>query len=137
MAFPGDVRLSSCGSLVSGVNIFIAKTFRKTHRMQFVAITYPNIVVYLVLYKTKKPQQRLFVQNVSLQAYLQTIKSAAVAFKIPNSKITTHSARICMATEDYINEVSIERIAINGRWKLLASMRYYLDIGKSWILNMI
>ena len=132
--FPGDVRLRSHGPQVAGLNIADAKTTRKTGRLQFVALPDQLCIKLLRIYQVELSTDGKIV-NLSYSKYLRDLKDAATSFGLYNSRCTTHSSRIGKATDDYIKGLNVDQIAINGRWKSLNSLRYYLDNGKSWLLN--
>eukprot|EP00178_Gracilaria_changii_P016391 TRINITY_DN466_c0_g1_i1.p1 TRINITY_DN466_c0_g1~~TRINITY_DN466_c0_g1_i1.p1 ORF type:complete len:419 (-),score=36.56 TRINITY_DN466_c0_g1_i1:32-1288(-) len=136
IAFPGDIRLSAFGKGIAGVNIADAKTSRKTGRLQFVALKCHEVIVFLQVLKTSFPHQTRISGKLSYPTYLKAIKTIAKTYSFKHSKITTHSARIGKALEDYVRGTPVQQIAIDGRWKSLNSLRYYLDNGKAWLLNM-
>ena len=39
------------------------------------------------------------------------------------------------ATQDYVPGIPVDQIAVNGRWKPLNSLRYYVTNGRTWLLD--
>ena len=133
IAFPGDVHLFSCGG-VAGINIWEAKTSRRTGRLQFVLLTDKLCIKFLRTYKSSRPEQENLV-GISYASYLDSLKRASQHFGMKNTRISTHSARVGKATQDYIQRTPVEQIAMNGRWKSMHTLRYYVDNGRAWLLN--
>ncbi|PXF41892.1 hypothetical protein BWQ96_08394 [Gracilariopsis chorda] len=135
VAFPGDVGLSSFGPTMAGKNIKDAKTSKTTGRLQSVPINDQTVIKFLRAYQLQNRSNHHFAPNVSYKTYLSPIKTVSSSFGLSHGRFSTHSARIGKATEEYVNNLPVQQIAINGRWKSLNSLRYYLDNGKSWPLN--
>ena len=135
VALPGDVRLSAYGSGIAGINIRDAKTSRQTGPLQFVKINDVIANGYLRVLHGDVSDHGSRVTAASYQSYSLDLKGAAKTFGFNPAIFTTHSARIGKATEDYIQGIPVDQVAINGRWKSLNSLRYYLNNGKAWILD--
>ena len=136
IALPGDARLASFPPHTAGVNIKDGKTSKKTGRLQFVLINDSTVISFLQYYRDIDPNEACFAKGLSYAAYAAALKDAVSHFCITNIAIRTHSPRIGKALDDFINGKSVEQIAISGRWKALSSLRYYLDNGRAWLLDM-
>ena len=132
VALPGDLRLAAYPAGTAGVNIQDAKTSRYTGKLQFVKLADQHGINLLSALKQRYPQNIGRIAPISYQRYTDDLRQSLEHFQLEETPFTTHSARIGKATEDYIRG---EQIAINGRWKSMASLRYYLNNGRAWILN--
>ena len=133
LALPDDVRLSAYGSGIAGINIRDVKTSRQTGAIQFVKINDSTANDYLRVLHDDVSDHGSRVTGASYQSYSLDLKDAAKTFGFNPANFSTHSARIWKATEDYVE--GIPEDAINGLWKSLNSLRYYLNNGKAWILK--
>ena len=135
VALPGDLRLSAYPPGTAGVNIYDAKTSRYTGKLQFVKISDPDGVKLLSEVHRSCPDKSSRIAPITYQQYKDDLRQSLTNFQLHETPFTSHSARIGKATEDFIRGVPVEQIAINGRWKSLNSLRYYLNNGRAWILN--
>lgn len=56
---------------------------------------------------------------------------------VPADAITTHLAPTDEALQDYAAGCSAETISTTERWASVTSLRYYLTIGRAWLLRML
>ena len=136
IALPGDSRLSGFPAGTAGANIKDAKTSKQTGRLQFVTIDDPPVVRFLQMYRAANSAALKFAPHANYATYSAALKEATNHFGLSNISIRPHSARIGKALEDYVQGKSVEQIAINGRWSALNSLRYYLNNGNAWVLDM-
>ena len=135
IAFPGDARIAGYGHSTAGINIKDAKTSRYTGRLQFVKLDDPQTIKIIQAWTkvTNRKTGRLVTLNY--QRYSANLKTALSSLDLQNAQFTSHSARIGKATQDYINGLPVDQIAINGRWKSINSLRHYVTNGRSWLLD--
>ena len=133
IAFPGDARLLAYGPDVAGLNIRDAKTARYTGCLQFVKLENPHCIAYLETWI--RGTKRTPLVHISYQTYAAQLKIGISTMGIGDVPFSSHSARIGKATEDYIKGLPVAQIALNGRWKSLNSLRYYVNNGRAWLLN--
>ena len=114
VAFPGDIRLSSFGRRVAGVNIRDSKTWRTSGKLQFVCIYDLQIIQFLRIYKKKTFHSPKFAGKLTYSFYLKDLKRVANKFGFRDTRISAHSTRIGKATEEWCNRVPVEEIAIKG-----------------------
>ena len=135
IALPGDVRLASYGPRTAGLNVRDAKTSRYTGRLQFVKLDDIDAVTLLGLWKASAQRSSGPLIQLSYQQYSTQLKGALSSLGLKDAPFTSHSARIGKATQDYVSGIPIDQIAVNGRWKSLNSLRYYVTNGRAWLLD--
>lgn len=135
IALPGDARLASYGPLIAGLNVRDAKTARYTGRLPFVKVDDRDAIKFLQAWIPSTNQASGPLVFLTYQAYAADLKEALAAYGLQNAPFTSHSARIGKATQDYVTGVPVDQIAINGRWKSLNSLRYYVTNGRAWLLD--
>ena len=135
IALPGDMRIASHGSHVAGINVRDAKTARYSGTLQFVKIDDVDAIKFLQAWKASTSQSNGALVCLSYHTYAADLNNALAAFGLHNAPFTSHSARIGKATQDYVAGVPVDQIAVNGRWKSLNSLRYYVTNGRAWLLD--
>ena len=135
VALPGDLRLAAYPAGTARVNIQDAKTSRYTGKLQFVKLADQHGINLLSALKQRNPQNIGRIASISYQRYTDELRQSLAHFQLEKTPFPTHSAHIGKETEDYIRGEPVEQIAIKGRWKSMASLRYYLNDGRAWILN--
>lgn len=136
ISFPGDIRLQGYGPLTAGVTVIDSKTSRSSGRYQFVKITDPKVIQFLKVYRSTHELNAKFVNQLTYTRYERSLKQAARALGVSNHHFTSHSARIGKATHEYISGRSVEQLAVDGRWKSLNSLRYYINNGRARLANL-
>ncbi|KAI0561364.1 Phage integrase [Gracilaria domingensis] len=132
VAFPGDPRISGFNGNIGGLNIKDAKT----GPLQFVPIRDPVVLFAAQIYRDKNQQHSFVASETTQTSYAKTLRSILSAYNPSHLQINPHSARIGAATEDFIKEVPVEKIAITARWESMQSLRRYVTNGRSWLMNM-
>ena len=136
VALPGDVRQFGFPPATAGVNIVDAKTSKRTSKFQFVLIYDPDAILFLQKYHAAVPSHsRKVLPSLTYASYASAYRKATAFFGTSKSTDTSHSCRIRKALDSYISGRSVEQIAVAGRWKLLPSLRYYLENGRTWVLD--
>ena len=79
---------------------------------------------FLQIRATDRVQDPLF--HISYQAYSAQLKIYHAALGLGHVHFSSYSARIRKFTEDYIKGLPVDQIALNGRWKSLNSLLYYV-----------
>ena len=129
------LRLETYPAGTAGINIRDAKTSRYTGKLQFVKISDTDGVKYLAALHRSHAKTSDYIAPITYQKYAQDLRPSLRSFNLHETPFTSHSARIGKATEDFIKGEPVEKIAINGRWKSINSLRYYVNNGRAWVLN--
>ena len=135
VALPGDLRLSSYSPETAGLNIYDSKTSRYTGKLQFVKLSDREGVKFLSGLRCVRSSASMRIVPIKYHQYSNDLRKAITHFQLQDTPFISHSARIGKATEDFIAGETVEQIAINGRWKCINSLRYYLNNGRAWSLN--
>ena len=135
IALPEDVRLASYGPRLAGLNIRDAKTARYTVSLQFVKIDDTDAIQFLQACISSSKQITGPLVRLTCRTYATDLKEAVAAFGLQNALFTSHFARIGKATQDYVAGIPVDQIAVNGRWKSLNSLQYYVTNGCAWLLD--
>lgn len=134
--FPGDLRLQGYGALTAGVTILDSKTSRSAGRFQFVKIEDKNVIQFLKVYRSMNRVTTHFVNELTYSRYERSLKQAARRLGVSNQHFSSHSARIGNTTQEYIRGKPVEQLAVDGRWKSLNSLRYYINNGRARLANL-
>ena len=135
IALPGDVCLAAYEALVAGLNIRDVKTARYTGRLQFVKLEDLHTIKLLQAWKSALKRDTGPLVTLTYQSCTTDLKAAFASIALHNVSFTPNSARIGKATHDFISGVTVSQVAVNGRWKSLNFLRYYVTNGRAWLLD--
>lgn len=135
VTLPGDCRLAGYPPHTCGLNVVDAKTATEVGERQFVAIHCARTAKLLRAISRGQKPGHLISNLLSYSTYLRDIKRAAAHYGFQDAKFTPHSARVGAATHAFISGVSVDDIAVRGRWRSVSSVRYYVTNGRAWLAS--
>lgn len=81
--------------------------------------------------KSKHPKTAFLFENTAYAHYNKQIRNAAQYYCLAGMRITPHGARLGKAVETFNTRVSLEDIALEGRWARVYSAVDYIKNGQA------